>query len=304
MRELDRFVERSVQQDSPIVSSEVMSGLFDQFVEEQILLKAAEDAGIEADPKVVAERLEALQTPTPIGSGSSTDAGVDEEDADATAPRSTISTDEDALVRDLTKQVRIERLLDAEALSKVKVSDEEVASYFEAHREDYVRPETVDVSQILVESEDEAREIRKRILAKKATFEDLAREKSQGPEAESGGHLGAFAPGELPPSFEQEVFSLKPGALSDVVPTDFGFHIFRVNWRTEGKPLELEEAEPSVRVELLRRKSDEAMKRYLADLERRYPVKIYHEHLSFAVVDHGDSASVAPGSETERETVQ
>jgi parvulin-like peptidyl-prolyl isomerase len=155
----------------------------------------------------------------------------------------------------------------------------------------------VDVSQILVETEELAQELRKTILVRKAEFEDVAREHSQGPEASRGGNLGAFARGELPPSFDAEVFALAPGAISQVVPTDFGFHLFRVNSRTEERALSLDEVREAVRVELLREKSEQAMKRYVAELEKRYPLTVHHQHLSFAVARSDDRAKFESAGE-------
>ncbi len=278
--EFDRFIRMSVQQESPVLSSEVMAALFDQFVEEQLLLRAADDAGIRADPKVVAQRMEALRT-IPEADGTETSSAPVE-----------IRTSDDAVAENLEKQVRIERLVSAEALAAVEIDEEEIADYYESHREDFVRPETVDVSQILVESEELAQELRKTILARRATFEDLAREHSEGPEASRGGNLGAFARGELPPSFDAEVFALAPGAISEVVPTDFGFHLFRVNSRTEERPLTLDDVREAVRVELLREESEQAMKRYVSELEKRYPLTVHHEHLSFAVARSDESAAL------------
>jgi parvulin-like peptidyl-prolyl isomerase len=269
--EFERFLRMSVQQESPVLSSEVMSALFDQFVEEQLLLRAADEAGIRAYPQVVAERMEALR------SGSVA--------AEISTTSDVIQTSDDAVAHNLEKQARIERLVSAEALAAVDIDENEVVQYYEAHREEFVKPETVDVSQILVDTEELAQEVRKTILARKSTFEDAAREHSQGPEAGGGGNLGAFARGELPPSFDDAVFTLKPGAISEVVSTDFGYHLFRVNARTEEQPLSLDQVQEAVRVELLREKSDAAMKRYVAELEKRYPLTVHHEHLSFAARD-------------------
>ncbi len=266
--EFERFLRMSVQQESPVLSSELMSALFDQFVEEQLLLRAADDAGIRADPRVVATRMEALRS------------GSVAEEISTTSDA--IQTSDDAVAANLEKQARIERLVSAEALAAVDIDENEVAAYYEAHGEEFVRPETVDVSQILVDTEELAQELRKTILARKSTFEDAAREHSQGPEAGGGGNLGAFARGELPPSFDDAVFALKPGAISEVVSTDFGYHLFRVNARTEEQPLSLDQVREAVRVELLREKSDAAMKRYVSELEKRYPLTVYREHLSFA----------------------
>ena len=278
LEEFDRFIRMSVQQESPVLSSEVMAALFEQFVEEQLLLRAADDAGIRADPKIVAQRMAALRTIP------------DAEDSGTSSAPVEIRTSDAAVAENLEKQVRIERLVSAEALAAVEIEESDIADYYESHREDFVRPETVDVSQVLVETEELAQELRKTILARRASFEDVAREHSQGPEASRGGNLGAFARGELPPSFDAEVFALTPGAISQVVSTDFGYHLLRVNSRTEERPLSLDEVRETVRVELLREKSEEAMKRYVAELEKRYPLTVHHEYLSFAVARSDESA--------------
>jgi parvulin-like peptidyl-prolyl isomerase len=275
--EFDRFIRMSVQQESPVLSSEVMSALFDQFVEEQLLLRAADEAGIRADPKIVAQRMAALQNIP------------DESPSEVSSAPVEIRTSDDAVAENLEKQVRIERLVSAEALAGIEIEDREIADYYDSHREDFVRPLTVDVSQILVDSEELAQELRRTILARRSSFEDAAREHSQGPEAAAGGNLGAFARGELPPSFDAEVFTLAPGSISQVVSTDFGYHLFRVNARTEEQPLTLSEVRETVRVELLREKGEEAMRRYVSELERRYPLTVYREHLSFAVA-RGDAS--------------
>jgi parvulin-like peptidyl-prolyl isomerase len=278
--EFERFLRMSVQQESPALSSEVMAALFEQFVEEQLLLRAADDAGIRADPKVVAQRMEALRT-IPEADGSETSSAPVE-----------IRTSDDALAENLEKQVRIERLVSAEALAAVEIEEAEIADYYDSHRDDFVKPETVDVSQILVETEELAQELRAMIVSRGATFEDLAREHSRGPEASRGGNLGSFARGELPPSFDAEVFALAPGAISQVVATDFGFHLFRVNSRTEEQPLSLDEVREAVRVELMREESEQAMKRYVSELEKRYPLVVHHQHLSFAVARSDESAAM------------
>jgi parvulin-like peptidyl-prolyl isomerase len=273
LEELERFVQSSVRRESPVLSSEVMAALFEEFVEEQLLLQRAEEAGVEVGREEVRSRVSALRSAS----------------GESDLPLESLPMTEEALEENVERQLRIERLLEDEVLSRIAVEESEVGAHYEANRDDYVRPETVDVSQILVDTAEEAEEIRRALGARKSTFEELARELSQGPEAERGGHLGAFARGELPPSFEEAVFALKPGAISSVVATDFGFHLFRLNGRTTPEPLALDDVREMIRIELLRRKSDEAMERYLDELEKRYPVTVHHEHLSFAVVGRAGS---------------
>jgi peptidyl-prolyl cis-trans isomerase SurA len=71
-------------------------------------------------------------------------------------------------------------------------------------------------------------ELRARIVAKSATFEDLARQNGQDGTAAKGGDLGWLQPGDVVPEFETAMNTLKPGEVSDVVETPFGFHLIEV----------------------------------------------------------------------------
>ena len=262
--ELDRFVATSAQQESAFLPGDVMAALLDQFIEEQLLLLAADDAGIEVEPLVLEQELQLLSPKDSTPSKRSDDAGFAES---------------------VKQKLRIERLLETEVLGALEVTEEEIAFDYEENRAYYSRPETAEISQILVEEEALAGEIRQELGKKPARFEELAREVSIGPEARLGGKMGSFGHGELPPSLEREVFTLKPGRLSDVVATAFGFHIFRLDRLVASRPLELEEVADVIRVELLRRKSDEAISFYTGSLRDRYPVRVFRDHLSFAFLE-------------------
>jgi len=80
---------------------------------------------------------------------------------------------------------------------------------------------------ILVKTRAEARAVLDR-LAKGEDFEKLAREKSIDPAtAPRGGDLGCFAKGDLLAAIEEAIMKLKPGEVSDIVPTKYGFHLFK-----------------------------------------------------------------------------
>jgi peptidyl-prolyl cis-trans isomerase C len=266
--ELDRFVAASAQQESPFLPGDVMAGLLDQFIEERLLLRAAEDARIEVDAAAL-ERERRLLSPK-----------------ESTA---SLQSDEAAFAQSLEERLRIEKLLKTEVLDSVEVTEDEIAADYEKNREYYTRPETVEISQILVEDEALATEIRQQLGKDPKRFAELAREHSIAPEASRGGKMGSFGRGELPPSLERAVFSLKPGRLSDVIATDFGFHIFRLERLIASRPLELSEVADTIRVELLRKKSDEAIARYTNSLKERYPVKVFRERLSFAFLESDET---------------
>ena len=264
--EFEHFVESSVQQDEPFLAGDVMEALFEQFIEERLLLKAAEDAGIRAEPDAVATRLDSI-------------ARVEAASSAETADIETV----------VTNQIRIEMLVEDAVFGHLSVSDEEVGAHFEANQAFFERPETVKVSQILIDDEGLANTIATELGGRTTRFEELAKEHSVGPEASRGGHLGSFARGELPPSLETTIFSLRPGRVSVVVATDFGFHIFLVHEKVAAAQLSLDEARDSIRLELMRKKSDRALALYIEELKNTYPVTVHREHLSFAFLEWEES---------------
>ncbi len=85
----------------------------------------------------------------------------------------------------------------------------------------------VHAKHILVKTEDEAKVILYDVTHGKA-FEDVAKEKSLCPSGKSGGDLGWFGRGQMVKEFEDAAFSLKPGAISQPVKTQFGWHLIKV----------------------------------------------------------------------------
>ena len=79
---------------------------------------------------------------------------------------------------------------------------------------------------ILLDSRDQARLVRERIKSGKS-FEEMAREHSEGPTAEKGGDLGWFARGKMVEPFEEAAFDLDVGEISEPVKTEFGWHIIK-----------------------------------------------------------------------------
>ena len=269
--EFEGYVRAVSEEGVPLVGGELKSALLEQLIEELLLLRAAEDAGIEVALGEV-EALSAQLVSVP-GAGQSPQGpqgqGGEQEGRPGRNPR------------DLTVHLTLKKLMDDKILKDVAVTAEEIAAYYEVNRTFYKRPEAVEISQILVEEEEVANRLHRELTADKSRFDELARAHSVGPEAENGGHLGAFRRGELPASFEKEVFGIKKGKLSPVVKTDFGFHIFRVDETYPARDLLLKEVEDAIRVELLRQKSDEVLALFMEDLEERYPVWVDTGQLDF-----------------------
>ncbi len=112
-------------------------------------------------------------------------------------------------------------------VEKIDLSDESLKKYYDEHQDEY-RNIQVKASHILVEKEDEAQNILKKI-EEGEDFSDLAKEYSTDPgSAAQGGDLGYFSKGMMVPEFEEAAFSLKSGEISKPVKSQYGYHIIKV----------------------------------------------------------------------------
>ena len=173
------------------------------------------------------------------------------------------------------ERAAVETLLSAEIGSQVAVTDEEVAAYYAGHAAEFMVPEEVALRQILVPTENQARDALRRLQKDPKTFELLAQTVSRGPEASRGGLMGRFARGQLPPELEAAAFALQPGQTSGVVRSGLGYHVLRAEARSPARTLSLDEAREHVRAQLLAGKSARAQRDFVAGLMAR--AKVNHE---------------------------
>lgn len=157
------------------------------------------------------------------------------------------------------------KLIEQEVLMRLAVGRDEIAQYFSAHQKEFAKPEEVRVRQIVTRTQEEAERLRQDIL-KGASFEELARQHSLGPEASEGGDLGYFPRGRMPPAIEEVCFQLAPSRCSQVVASSYGFHLFKLVDKRPAHELTLEEATDEIERKLLEQKGKEAEKEYLEHL--------------------------------------
>jgi peptidyl-prolyl cis-trans isomerase D len=166
------------------------------------------------------------------------------------------------------EQVKLEfALLSAASLmGQVTVSDEEVKQFYNANKEKFQGDEQRQASHILIGFGINATEKDKEVAKAKAldvlaqvkknpkNFEALAKKYSQDPSAEKGGDLGSFGRGAMVKPFEDAVYAMKVGQISDLVETEFGYHIIKLNGIT-GQAPSFEEAAPKIKAELIFQKA-------------------------------------------------
>lgn len=148
-----------------------------------------------------------------------------------------------------------------------KATDDELRQYYEQHKDEYTLPERVKAQHILFKTQgktpEEIEKIKEKARgvlerAKKGEdFSGLAKQYSEDSTAAAGGDLGDFGRGQMVPEFEKAAFSMGVGAISDLVQTQFGIHIIKVNSKQERRERPFEEMKEAVRPIVETRKAEQ-----------------------------------------------
>jgi len=181
-------------------------------------------------------------------------------------------------IKKMTEQILVQALIEREILNKVKVNDEEVLEYYEQNKDSFTEKKQVHLYNILLETEEEAQNILEQLKAGEE-FSEIAIEKSTGPSAAQGGDLGYVTKGTIIPEIEEVVFALEVEELSEVLKTDFGFHILKI---TEKKPETVkafEEVKEDIIQTLLPIKQKEAFENFLEELKGKTEIEINEDAL-------------------------
>ena len=169
-----------------------------------------------------------------------------------------------------------EQLLMEYAISKcvesVRVTEDEVRGYYDAHKEEMTEGETVNASHILVDSEDKANELLAAINAGEITFEDAAKQNSSCPSSAQGGNLGDFGRGQMVPEFDAACFEMEIGEVCGPVKTQFGYHLIRLNAKNAAEPLSYNDVRAQLYEQLTREKQQAAYQSKINQLKIMYPV--------------------------------
>jgi hypothetical protein len=227
--EFEEYLERMADDSDGVLGSDVLSQLFDQFLDERVLVRMA------TDRKLAGGKVE---------------------------PRDAM----DLLLR--------------AGLEKNQPTDQEVAAWYEAHRQEFVRPERVRLRQILTEDRASAESTLQQ-LAAGADFAELARRLSRDPSASTGGYQGELSRENLPPAFADVIFSLKPGEVSKVVPAEYGFHVFQVLEHFPAGAVPLEEARDEIRERLRQERADRLLAELVSEGRSQYNVVVHRRNLPF-----------------------
>ena len=184
----------------------------------------------------------------------------------------------------LRRGKKVEKLLAKVTEGVSDPTEAEIAQHFKEHAAEYEKSERVLAQHILITpdgetqtSKDEAMAkilaIRRKIVEEGADFSDQAQIHSCCPSGKEGGSLGWFGRGMMVPEFDKAVFAMKDGEISDVVETQFGYHIIKKTAHEDAAPAEFNEVREQIRDFLRHEKRGQAVAAYVNELKAKAEIK-------------------------------
>jgi len=238
---LPQFQAQNPNQEFPAEQkTQVQKNILDQLVLQHLLLQEAAKVGITVTDEVVNQRYEAFKAQRP-------------------------DVPEEQVKPFIKNELVIQQTLEQEVISKITVSDEEMQQYYEEKKAQFKEPEQVQASHILVqvapeatqEDKDAAKTKIDAVLAQVKEgkdFAELAKANSDCPSKEQGGDLGFFARGMMVKPFEDAAFALNEGDVSEVVETQFGYHIIKLTGKKAERDVPFDEVKEQLQKGLLQQK--------------------------------------------------
>jgi len=177
--------------------------------------------------------------------------------------------------------------------SRMDIGNDEVKKYYDAHTDEFNRPEQVELADIFLSTdkktpeeiaaiEKQANALRDRVLAGE-DFGTLAKRYSEGPTAQNGGDLGLYERGALAPQIDEAVFKMDRGQLT-VIQAKTGYEVIKVVDHFQAGLQPLDKVEGEITNKLYEQKMEPALREYLAELREENYVMVKPGYMDSAAV--------------------
>lgn len=254
-------------------TSALKKRILDSLISRELLKQEAEKEGIKADEATVNAQLDAIRKSTTPENFA----------ASLKQMNMTEATFKDYLASELT----IKKLIDQALSSKATVTPQEAKAFYDGNPNLFKTPAMIRASHILIKVDKNAsakqkaaalakiKAIRKRIL-KGEDFAKVAKEVSEDPGTRAnGGDLNFFAKGQMVPSFDKAAFSLKPGQLSGIVKTSFGYHLIKVTATKPAGTVPFDKIKDRIEQHLKAQKMQKDLPKYIEALKSKAKLEIF-----------------------------
>jgi peptidyl-prolyl cis-trans isomerase SurA len=262
------------QQQFEIEVDKALRAALDQAIEYQILYQEAEKAGMKVPDDDVEKRMGMIKKQ--YESSEAFQKALEESGRTMSDFRERIRRQIMAMSFSMGKHREFEK--------QAVVSESDMAQYYQDHPADFVHPPRVQVRRIFIAAEKDAaarREAKAKLeavrdeLALGSDFAELAKARSQGPEAAEGGLVGWVKKGDLVPELEAALEGLKDGELSAVVETEYVFTMMKVEAREAEGATPYEKASQEIEPILRKKLGDEHYQKWMGGLRKRGNVRVF-----------------------------
>jgi len=257
------------EKEMPAMKQKVL----DSLIARELLKQEVEKKGIKADEAEVNAQLDAVKK------------GSSAEDFAKSLKQMNITEKE--LKDHIASQLATRKLIEQELGPKVKVTPEEAKAFYDGNPDVFKTPAMIRASHILVKmdkgatAEEKAKALekikaaQKRIQGGGEDFAKVAKEVSDCPSKENGGDLNFFQKGQMVPPFENAAFALQPGQTSDIVETEFGYHIIKVTDKKDQATVSFDEIKPRIEQHLkIEKMSQQEFPKYVETLKSKAKIEI------------------------------
>ncbi|HPP06050.1 MAG TPA: peptidylprolyl isomerase [Syntrophorhabdaceae bacterium] len=208
-------------------------------------------------------------------------------------------------LKDIKEQLVIEFLLKKKINVDAQITEDDLKQYYEKNKEAFKRDREINTRHILVNTEDEARQIKEKI-SKGEDFAELAKKYSIDPSAKAnGGEIGFHPKGTLLPEYEAAAFKLnKVGQISDIVKTKFGYHIIKLEGIRPPSYMPYEEVKDYIKQKIAQEKQTQALEKYITNLKSTAKITINEDLLKDETQKAPDKQEKTEGVEKKENTPQ
>ncbi|MDH4321270.1 MAG: peptidylprolyl isomerase [Desulfobulbaceae bacterium] len=258
MRSAEQYFASQGQSPAETASAkEIKQAVIDKLVNGALLYEASKKSGIKIEQAALDAEFKGFKGRFPS-------------DKEFKAALTQLSLDEAGIKEKIGQSLAVEKYINQAFVDKAKVTDQEVKDYYDNNISAFATPEQVRASHILITVKPEAdaatkkearrklERLRKKIVAG-GDFAALAKKNSDCPSNAKGGDLGYFSRGQMVKPFETAAFAMMPGAVSEIVETQFGYHLIKLTDKKHAETVSFDEARPRIDNYLRQSKAQKAM---------------------------------------------
>jgi len=273
-RELSIFQKQAAQRGRPLSDADlttVKHRILENLIEAEVLYQQSQKEKVKVDDQAVNEQIETIKKRFP-------------DEATYKKALEGMGVSEKEIRAQIQRGLAINQLIDTNIRQKVTVTEEESNKFYNNNPNLFKQPEQIKASHILIKvapgtEESKKNQARKKIEAvqkKVRQGEDfglLAKANSEGPTAQRSGDLGYFSRGQMVKPFEDAAFALNVGEVSEIVETQFGYHLIKVTDKKPARTIPYQEVQQKLEQHLKNEKEKTEIQRYIENLKKSATIK-------------------------------